>query len=113
MKNFLIGTALLVLAAVIQGQAVVTGTWQGETRNGTPIVLELKASEATLTGTLTRNGEAATITEGRVSKNTITFKAVLGDQAESFTGEVSGDEMKVWLDRQGREAAATFRRVRK
>jgi hypothetical protein len=41
-----------------------------------------------------------------VSKNAFTFTATLNEQTETFTGELAGDEIKVWLDRQGREMAA-------
>jgi hypothetical protein len=51
----------------------------GETKNGSQIVLDLTAKETALTGTLTRNGEPTTITDGKVSKNTFTFKATLGE----------------------------------
>jgi uncharacterized protein YfiM (DUF2279 family) len=113
MKNILLGVTFLVLAAIVESQAGLTGKWQGETRNGTAVVLDLKASETALTGTLTRNGEAITITDGKVSKNRFTFKAALGDQAEAFTGEIAGDDMKIWMDRQGPEYAAALTRVTK
>jgi hypothetical protein len=110
----ILSATLLALAsiAVAQTQSALTGQWQGETTNGTPIQLELTATSTTLTGTLTRDGQPLTITDGKVSKNTFTFRATLGDQTEGFTGEVAGDEIKVWLDRQGRERAAVLKRVK-
>lgn len=115
MKNLLAGAtiALVLAAAAIHAQAALTGKWEGETTNGTPIVLDLTAAETTLTGTLTRQGETIKITDGKVSKNTFTFKATLGDQTEGFSGEVAGDQLTVWLDRQGRERAAVLKRVKK
>jgi opacity protein-like surface antigen len=114
MKRILTGaTIALALAAVVHAQAAVTGKWEGETKNGTPIVLDLKATKTELSGTLIRDGQPITITDGKVSKNTITFKATLGEQTEAFTGEVAGDELAVWLDRQGRENAAILKRVKK
>jgi hypothetical protein len=110
----ILSATLLALAsiAVAQTQSALTGQWQGETTNGTPIQLELTATSTTLTGTLTRDGQPLTITDGKVSKNTFTFRATLGDQTEGFTGEVAGDEIKVWLDRQGPGRAAILKRVK-
>ena len=52
----------LLLAAVVQGEDTITGTWQGTTTNaGSQIVLELTAADNALTGTLTRNGETVKI----------------------------------------------------
>lgn len=48
-----------------------------------------------------------------MSKNRFTFKTTINDQAEAFTGELAGDEIKVWLDRQGPESAAVLKRVKK
>jgi len=47
-----------------------------------------------------------------VSKDTFTFKAMLDDQTEGFTGEVAGDEITVWLDRQDPSRAAVVKRVK-
>ena len=46
-----------------------------------------------------------------MSENTFTFKAKLNDQTETFSGELAGDEIKVWLDRQGPERAIVLKRV--
>jgi hypothetical protein len=114
MKRILAGSLIAsLLAAVGHAEAPITGKWQGTTRNGTPIVLDLTATETALTGTLTRNDQTVTITDGKVSKNTFTFKATINDQTEGFTGELAGDEIKVWLDRQGPENPAVLKRVKK
>ena len=105
-------TVALLLTAVAFAQSTVTGKWEGQTPNGFKIVLDLKATESTVTGTLTREDTTVPIAEGKVTKNTLTFKATLEDQTESFTGEVAGDQLTVWLDRQGRERAATLTRVK-
>ena len=106
-------TLSLVLSTLLVAQAALSGTWQGETRNGSQIVLDLTAKDTTLTGTLTRNGQPAAITDGKVSKNTFTFKATLGDQTEAFTGEIAKDEITIWLDRQGPSSAIVLKRVKK
>lgn len=102
----------LFLAAVLQAQTSIAGKWQGTTRNGSQIVLDLKAADGALTGNVARDGEANPITEGKVSKNTFTFKVTLGEQMEALTGELDGKQLKVWLDRQGREGAVIFDRVK-
>lgn len=100
--------------AVVLRRAPVSlsGRWRGQTPNGFDLVLDLTTTEKALTGTLTREGQPATISEGKVSGNTFTFTATLNDQTERFTGEFAGDEMKVWLDRQGRERAAALTRAK-
>jgi hypothetical protein len=103
----------LVLPTVAQAQAGLTGQWQGETRNGSRIVLDLTATKTDLTGTLTRNDESTPITDGKVSKNTFTFKATLAGQNETVSGELGEDQLSVWLERQGRESAIVLKRVQK
>ena len=103
---------VLTLVAGSYAQAGITGKWQGETSNGSAIVLDVTAKGTELKGTMTRNTENVPITDGKVSKNTITFKATLNDKAEAFTGEVDGDQMKIWLDRQGPEKAIVLKRVK-
>jgi hypothetical protein len=110
LAHAVIGLALL--SAAVHAQAGLTGKWQGETRAGATIVLDLTVSKAELTGTITRNGQPTTISDGKVSKDTFTFKATLNEQSEAFTGELDGDQIRVWLDRQGRETAITLKRVK-
>jgi len=76
------------------------------------VVLDLKVADRALTGTITRDGQASTITEGKVSGNTFTFNAILGEQTEALTGELDGHQLKVWLDRQGREGTVVFTRAK-
>ena len=71
-----------------------------------------KTSGQVLTGTLTRDGESSTITDGKVSKSKVTFKAILGEQEEALTGQLDGEQLKVWLDRQGPEGAVDFKRLK-
>jgi hypothetical protein len=111
--RILTGCLILLVAAVVQAEHGLTGKWQGATASGTEIVLDLTATETSLTGTLTRSGQTVTISDGKVSKNTFTFKATLNDQTEGFSGTLAGDEVKVWLDRQGPERAALLKRVKK
>jgi hypothetical protein len=113
MKRILTATTIaLALAAAAHSQTELTGKWQGKTPNGFEIVFDLTATETKLTGTFTREGQTITIADGKVSKNTFTFKATLNDQTEGFTGELDGDQITVWMDRQGRERAAILKRIR-
>jgi hypothetical protein len=104
---------ILIFATVVHTEASLTGKWQGATTSGTEIILDLTATDTSLTGSLTRKGETVPISDGKVSKKTFTFKASINDQTEAFTGTLTGDELKVWLDRQGPERAALLKRVTK
>jgi hypothetical protein len=115
MKRTLTGvTIALVLTTVVHGQASLTGRWQGETRSGTQIVLELKATEKALTGTITMDGQPAAIADARVSKGTFTFNAPVREtnRTEGFTGELAGDQITFWPDSLGRDRAVALKRVK-
>ena len=90
----------------------LTGKWQGQTPNGSSLMLDLIQKDQQLTGTLTREGEPAPITSGKVSKNTFTFTATLSGTPETVEGTVDNDNMKAWLTRQGPERAAVLKRVK-
>jgi hypothetical protein len=90
----------------------LTGKWQGQTANGSSLMLDLVQKDQELTGTLTREGESAPITSGKVSKNTFTFTATLGGTAEAIEGTVDNNDMKAWLTRQGPDRAASLKRVK-
>lgn len=106
-------SALVIsLAVVVEAQTGLNGRWEGETRNGTAIVLTLALKDTTLTGTLKRGEETATLMDGKVSKNAFTFKATVGEQTEGFSGELAGDNIKIWLDRQGPERAIVLHRAK-
>jgi hypothetical protein len=114
MKNRLVPAAAVVLMCALIGhaQAMLTGKWQGETPNGSSILLDLTVKGTTLTGTMTRNGERIPLSDGQVSKNTFSFKATINDQTEGFSGELTEDQLKVWLDRQGVSKAVVLKRVK-
>ena len=101
-----------VVAAVVAGQGSLTGKWEGKTPNNMTVVLELVAKNAVLTGTLTRNGQSSAIEEGKVSKSSFTFNVLLNGQQESLTGELEGDELRVWMDREGRARTVTLKRAK-
>lgn len=113
-RRIALGALVLSLAGIMAGaQSGLSGTWEGETRNGTTIVLTLVVKDTALTGSLTRNEETVTLQEGTVAKNTFAFKATLGGQVEGFSGELAGAEIKIWLDRQGAERAIMLHRAKK
>jgi len=109
--RILTASLILLLAAAVHAEPGLTGKWHGATASGTEIILDLTATDTSLTGTLTRSGQTVTISDGKVSKNTFTFKAAINDQTEAFTGKLAGDEVQVWLDRQGPDRAALLKRV--
>jgi len=91
--------------------AGLTGKWQGQTPNGMSLTLDLTANDRSLTGTLTREGEATPLSEGTVAKNAFSFKATLNGETETIEGTWANDEIKAWLTRQGPERAAVLKRV--
>jgi hypothetical protein len=102
----------LLVTVAAAAQAGLTGRWEGHTGNA-QLVLDVTAKGANLTGTLTRDGQSAPITDGTVTKTTFKFKSKLNDRDEAFSGELAGDEIKLWLDRQGAERAIVLKRVKK
>ena len=105
-------TVTILLASAAQAQEKLNGTWEGETKSGTSIVLTLAVKDTALTGTLVRAGQSASLSNGKVSKNTFTFTATINDQTEGFSGVLAGDEIRIWLDRQGPSSAIVLRRAR-
>ena len=106
-----VAAILTTFAFVLQAQSPLNGTWEGETRGGSSIVLNLAVKETVLTGTLVRNGQRTTISDGKVSGNAFTFTAILNDQKEGFSGELAGGGLRIWLDRQGSSTAIVLRRA--
>ena len=113
MKRLLSIAAILLVAVAAHAQAALTGKWQGETRSGTAIVLDIAAKGDALTGTFTRSEQSAPIAEGKVAKNTFTFKTTINEQTVAFSGELAGENIKIWMDQQGPERAVVLKRVKK
>lgn len=103
---------LLAFTAAAGAQSTLTGKWQGNTDGGAALALDLTVKGEAVTGTVTRNGQAAPLSEGKVTKNTFTFKATMNERTETFAGEWKGDEMRIWLERQGPEKAIVLTRVK-
>jgi hypothetical protein len=111
--KILIRTLALALAAstLLHAQQALTGTWEGQTPNRQPIVLELAAKGETVTGTMAAGEQKSPIENGKVAKNTVTFSATMGGGTEAFTGELAGNELKIWMDDRGPAAAITLKRA--
>lgn len=114
MKVFFGAAVLIVVAVVAHAQAALTGKWQGESPNGSQVMLEVKATETALTGTLAVDGQRLPLVDGKLSKNTFTFKVMLppNDQTQEFNGELAQDQVKLWMDRRGPSSAAILTRVK-
>ena len=116
MLRTLFATTLLLACAAIagaqSGQSAMTGKWQGDTDGGAALLLDVTVKGETLTGTLTRNGQGSPLSEGKVAKNAFSFKATLNDRTEGFSGEHKGDEIRIWLDRQGPSKPVVLTRVK-
>ena len=112
-KSLALGIIFTMFACIVQAQDMLSGTWEGETRNGASIVLNLEAKGTVLTGTLVRSGQSTALSDGKVSKNKFTFKATLNDQPEGFSGEQTGNEIKIWIDRQGASNAIVLHRMKR
>lgn len=92
-------TLLLLLAFVVASFAAdVSGKWtaqvpgrDGETRETT---LNLKADGDKLTGTITGRQGDNPISEGKITGNTISFVVETQRGKQTYTGTISGDEIK-------------------
>lgn len=115
MKKIAITTILLLaLPVILSAQTGLTGKWQEQTPNGPgDVSLDLLVEQETLSGTVTDDGETETIIDGKVSKNTFTFKVTHNNQTYTFTGELDGDEIKVSMDREGPGNTKVFKRVKR
>ena len=102
---------LLLLPCGLYAQSPIAGKWQGKTPNGFTLELDLIVTGDAVTGTFKREGDSLPITDGKIAKNTLTFTVILRDQVERLSAEVTGDDMKAWLDRQGPTMAASLKRV--
>jgi hypothetical protein len=119
MLRTLFTTALLLACTAIAGAqsgqtaaTTMTGKWQGDTDGGAALLLDVTVKGETLTGTLTRNGQGSPLSEGKITRNAFSFKATLNERTEGFSGEHKGDEIRIWLDRQGPEKAVVLTRVK-
>ena len=109
---------MLVLLLVVPTVALaqnVSGLWRGD-NNGTPVELVLKVDGESLTGTLTRGDEKYPLNEGTAIKSQIRFKITRrtdnGDFVETIIGELKGEQLVCYLERQGPESSVSFARAK-
>lgn len=102
---------LLMFGLEARAQSGLSGQWQETTNSGLSAELNLNATETTLSGTFTIRARPMTISDGKVTKNTFTFKAAMGEQPEGFSGEFNGDLIVLWRDRNGKGDAVTLKRA--
>src|SRR5262245_17297900 len=98
------------MCVIAQAQGGLSGKWTETTPSGLNAELDLKATEAAVTGTFTVRGRPMTISDGKVTKNAFTFKAALEGQPEGFSGELNGDSIVLWRDKNGKGDALTLKR---
>jgi len=102
-KRILMCLCLSLALAMVCAAADVTGKWvaqvpgrDGQTRETT---FEFKAAGDTLTGTMSGRGEPAPIADGKITGDAIAFTVTRefgGNTMKwTFTGTVSGDEIKM------------------
>jgi len=101
-RRMLLFLSLVGLVAAASFGADITGKWKSEStgRDGTPVTTTyvFKVDGDKLTGTVTgRQGEAS-IAEGKINADEISFVVVRNFQGEDrkiqYKGKVSGDEIK-------------------
>jgi len=124
MRTSLFWTMIILLAVVVAAVAAdVTGKWVAQVagRNGTQeVTFNLKADGSKLTGTVTggmggRGGGGAPqpieISDGKIDGDAVSFavKMEMNGQTRvtTYSGTLSGDELKLKQTRQGRNGEQT------
>jgi hypothetical protein len=110
-KKLLFVTTILLVLALAVFAADVTGKWTFEQqgRNGAQtITMMLKADGSNLTGTVDAGrGGPAEIKDGKIDGDNISFNVVREFNGNTMTtkyaGTVSGDEIKLTVERPGRD----------
>ena len=107
-----ISALLFALAVpVAAAQTQFAGQWQGATPSGSKVELTFKVSDATVTATLSVNGEPVTVSDIKIKENTLTFVGTRNDQPQPFTCELKDEELRCWPDGRGPSGAAVLKRV--
>lgn len=115
MKKKIVTTALLVSCFMICLAAIadLNGKWAGKVNvDGTdyPLLYNLKADGAKLTGTaLTPDGDVQ-ITDGKINGSDFSFNAATGDLVIAHTGKLYADSVALDLDISGTKYHAVLKR---
>lgn len=117
-KKLLFVTTVLLALAFAASAADVSGKWvfeQPGRGGGNPVkvTLNLKAEGGKLTGTYSRPGRDgnvmdAQISDGKVDGNNVSFKVATpggggNTMTSEFTGTLSGEDLKLTIQRPGRD----------
>ncbi len=116
-KKLLFVTTILLAIAFAASAADVSGKWvyeQAGRQGGNPVkvTLTLKAEGGKLTGSESRPGRdgnamESAITDGKIDGNNVSFKTSRqmggNTMTSEFTGTLSGDELKLTIQRPGRD----------
>ena len=116
-KKLLFVTTILLVVAIAAFAADVSGKWvyeQPGRGGGEPVkvTVTLKASGSQLTGDVSRPGRdgnmmSTPISEGKVDGNNVSFKTTMqmggNSMTSEYSGTVSGDELKLKVNRPGRD----------
>ena len=94
-RLLLAAVMLAIVAAVVHGQAGLTGKWQGKTNLGGLVTMEAKADGDVLTGTFAIDQQSGKIASGKIAKNAFTFYVSFAGVATAFSGQLTGDEIRV------------------
>lgn len=113
MKKLSIAVAFIIaFTSLLHSAETVDGKWRGETQGKTTITLDLAVKDTDLTGTVTRKGSQMKIEDGKVVGNTLTFRTTIQERTEGFTAEFTKEEIRLWMDRLGRESAMILKRAK-
>ena len=103
--------AVVVLLTVVYAASNVDGTWTGQRpgRDGNmmPVTFKFKAEGSTLTGSTTMMNNDIPISDGKISGNDVSFSVKMerggNTMVTKYTGTISGNEMKLKGQREGRD----------
>ena len=103
---------LLLLPALLAGQSTLTGRWEGKTPGDSPVTIDMAVKGPALTGTMAVDGQTVALEDGKTSKNTLSFTVTMNGRAQPFSGELAGDDLKIWMDQRGPASAITLKRAK-
>ncbi|MSV28540.1 MAG: hypothetical protein EXQ52_07325 [Bryobacterales bacterium] len=107
--------SIVLLLAATAAAADVSGKWTGQVPSrgeSATVTFTFKVDGDKLTGSVTSPQGEATIQEGKVTGDQISFSSTGGNAKIVFQGTVSGNELKMTRTREGGQAREfTLKRV--